>query len=79
MTVTEIQQRTKFVRTPKGKVSEVILPYHVYQELLELKASLEIYQQPEVQESLQRAKQDVEAGRVKTTQNADEAIAWLNQ
>ena len=57
----------------------MILPYKVYQELLELKASLEIYQQPEVQASLHRAKEDIAEGRVKTTQHVEEAIAWLNQ
>jgi hypothetical protein len=58
---------------------EVILPYRVYQELLELKTSLEIYGQSDVQENLQRAKQDIEAGRMKSVQNVDEAIAWLNR
>jgi hypothetical protein len=79
MTTTEIQQKTKFIQRPNGKVSEVILPYKIYQELLEVNASLEIYQQPEVQASLQRAKQDVETNRVKTVQTVDEAIEWLNQ
>ncbi len=74
MTITEIQKKVKFIRTPNGKVSEVILPYKVYQELLELKTSLEIYHQADVQESLQRAKQDVEAGRVKTAQSVEEAM-----
>ena len=41
MTVAEIQQKTKFVQTPQGKVAEVILPYRVYQELLELKAGID--------------------------------------
>jgi len=79
MTITEIQKKVKFIQTSNGKVSEVILPYKVYQELLELKTSLEIYHQADVQKSLQRAKQDVEAGRVKMVQNVEEAMAWLNQ
>lgn len=45
MTITEIQRKTKFVRTPKGKIAEVILPYNVYQELLELKARLDANEQ----------------------------------
>ena len=45
MTITEIQRKTKFVRTPKGNIAEVILPYKVYQELLELKARLEANEQ----------------------------------
>ena len=47
MTITEIQRKTKFVRTPKGNIAEVILPYKVYQELLELKARLEANEQME--------------------------------
>ena len=49
MTITEIQRKTKFVRTPKGNIAEVILPYKVYQELLELKARLEANEQMDEQ------------------------------
>lgn len=41
MTLTEIQQQTKFIQTANGKVSEVILPYTVYQELLAMKGSVD--------------------------------------
>ena len=30
MTLTQIQQKTKFIQTRNGKVAEVILPYKVY-------------------------------------------------
>jgi hypothetical protein len=79
LTVTEIQKKTKVIHNRKGQSVEVILPYKVYQELLELKTSLEIYEQPELQESLQRAQQDLKAGRVKTAKSADEAMTWLKQ
>ena len=68
-----------FVQHDPRKSKSFETPSKIYQELLEVKFSLEIYQQPEVQASLQRAKQDVETNRVKTVQTVDEAIEWLNQ
>ena len=55
MTMTEIQKKTKFVRTSDGKVSEVILPYTIYQELLELKARVDEILQSKEKEDLPNA------------------------
>jgi hypothetical protein len=41
MTLTEIQQQTKFIQTVNGDVAEVILPYTDYQELLAIKANVD--------------------------------------
>ena len=79
MKVEAIQNKTKFINNPDGEVVEVILPYKVYQELLELKTSVEIYQQKDVQQSIQRGKRDVRIGRIKKIDDIDEAIKWLDK
>lgn len=77
MTVREIQKKTKVIQNYQGKSVEVILPYNVYQELLKIKTSMEIYQQHDVQQSLKHAKDDIINGQVKIVHSADEAIEWL--
>lgn len=55
MTVTQIQQKTKFIQKPNGQIAEVILPYKVYQELLELKAHVDATLQSETEEHIPNA------------------------
>jgi NAD(P)-dependent dehydrogenase (short-subunit alcohol dehydrogenase family) len=42
-----MERTVKFVTDAKGKPIEVILPYRLYQELMQLKLSQEIFEQPE--------------------------------
>ncbi len=57
----------------------MIIPYKIYQELLDLQMSFEIYQQANVQQSIKQAKQDIKTGRIRSFENMDEAIEWLNK
>ena len=66
MTITEIEKKTKLITGKDGKPLEVILPYNIYRQLLELERSMEIFNRRETQESIKRAKEDIKHGRVKT-------------
>lgn len=79
MNVLEIQKNTKFINDFNGKPIEVILPYQIYQELLEIQMSLEIYQQANVQKSIEQAKKDIGNGNIKSFKNLDEAFEWLDR
>lgn len=79
MNSAEIQKRAKFIRKTNGKTVGVILPHKVYQELLDLKISLEIYGQDDVQQSIRSAQKDVENGNIKSFQILDEAFEWLDK
>jgi hypothetical protein len=77
MKTSQIQKKVKVVNNAQGRPVEVIIPYKVYQEMLDLAVSIEIYQQEDTQKSLARAKEDVKRGKTASFQKADEAIAWL--
>lgn len=79
MGTAQIERKVKYIRNAEGRSTEVILPYGLFKELLELKASTEIYEQKEVQRSLRRARKDVVSGRTRSFHGAAEAIAWLKQ
>jgi hypothetical protein len=79
MGTAQIEKKVKYVRNAEGRNTEVILPYRLFKELLELKASTEIYEQKEVQRSLRHARKDVVSGRTRSFHSADKAIAWLKQ
>lgn len=79
MDTVEIQKKVKYVNDAKGKPVEVILPYKIYQKLLELQISLEIYHQEDVQQSIRQAKRDVENGNIRSFKNMDEAVEWLDK
>jgi hypothetical protein len=79
MTLTEIEEKAKFITSKTGKLVEVILPYAIYKRLLELEISIEIFKKDETQASIKRAKEDIKSGRVKTFDTADDAIKWLDK
>ncbi|MBI1929743.1 hypothetical protein HYR99_36525 [Candidatus Poribacteria bacterium] len=79
MNTAEIQKKAKKITNASGKIVEVILPHKVYQELLDLKISLEIYEQEEVQQSIKSAQKDIENGNIKSFQTVDEAFEWLDK
>lgn len=78
-TQTAIERKVKFVTDAKGKPIEVILPYRLYQELMQLKLSQEIFEQPETQKAIQQAKEDVKKGQVRRFTNVAEALQWLDK
>jgi hypothetical protein len=77
MGTSQIEKKVKYIRNAEGRNTEVILPYSLFKELLELKTSMEVCEQKEVQKSLRRARKDVASGRTRSFHGADEAIAWL--
>ena len=79
MDALKIKEKTKFINDANGKPVEVILPYKIYQELLDLQMSFEIYRQENVQQSIKQAKQDIKNGRVKSFKNMEEAFEWLKK
>jgi hypothetical protein len=79
MSTAQIEKKVKYIRNAEGQNTEVIMPYRLFKELLELKSSTEIYEQKEVQRSLKRARKDVASGRTRSFHRADEAIEWLKQ
>ena len=77
MKLSQLQKRVKFISDAKGKAVEVVLPYKVYQEYLDMKISFEFYQDPETQESIRRAKDDLAAGRFRDYENIEQLIKDL--
>jgi len=77
MTAYAIEEKVKFITDAKGKRHEVIIPYKVYKELLELKISQEIYHQPETQAAIKRAKKDIEEGNFRDYADAATLIRDL--
>ena len=49
MDILKIKEKTKFINDANGRPVEVILPYKIYQELLDLQTSFDIYRQEDVQ------------------------------
>ena len=74
-----IAEKAKFVTDVRGRPKEVILPYRLYRELIRLKMSQEIYERPETQEAIGKAKKDLAAGRVRRFHNVIEALRWLDE
>jgi hypothetical protein len=75
----EIEKRVRVVRAARGRGKEVILPYAVYRDLMELKMTMEIYERTEVQQSLRKGKKEVSEGRTMSFRKAPEAIRWLKK
>lgn len=79
MSTMEIERRAKYISDKRGKHLEVILPYKLYRELLELKTTMEIYEKEEVQKGIRKSKQQVREGKTKSFKTAEEAIHWLRR
>ena len=75
----EIQKRARIVPAARGRGREVILPYLVYCDLLELKTTMEIYERAEVQQSLKKGRKEIADGRTKSFRKAHAAIKWLKR
>ena len=74
-----ITGKAKFVVNAKGQPTEVILPYRVYQDLLRLKMSHEIYEQADTQEAIHSAKREKAKGKTKRFTSIDRALKWLDE
>jgi len=79
MTIAQIEKKAKLVTGKDGRPVEVILPYSIYKQLLELEQSVEIFKRKETQESIKRAKEDIKRGKSKTFSDVKDAIEWLDE
>ncbi|HOU13011.1 MAG TPA: hypothetical protein PKZ84_07825 [Anaerolineae bacterium] len=70
----------KVVYDQQGNRREVLLSYEKYQEMLEFIERYAYFYSQEVQERLQRANEDLAAGRYITVEadNVDAALEWLH-
>lgn len=74
-----IQKNIKYINDYRNKPKEVIIPFHIFQELLELKVTMEIFEHEHIQKSIKRAKREVRSGRIRSFSSAQEAIEWLRK
>ena len=79
MTIAQIEKKAKLITRKDGRPVEVILPYSIYKQLLELEESVEIFKRRETQESIKRAKEDKRRGRSRTFGNVKDAVEWLDK
>lgn len=79
MDALKIKEKTKYINDVNGKPVEVIIPYKIYQELLDLQMSFDIYRQENVQQSIKQAKQDIKNGRVRSFNQMEDAFEWLKK
>lgn len=79
MSTVDIEKNIKIFNNSKGKPTEVLVPYSLFEELMELKTSMEIYKQEDVQNSLRRAKKDMKEGKTKSYTSISKALRWLKQ
>jgi len=78
MKLSQLQKKVKFISNAEGKPTEVVLPYESYQEYLDMKISLELYESLDTQESIKRAKEDLSAGRFKDYEDIERLIKDLH-
>ena len=78
MKLRQLQKKVKFISNAEGKPTEVVLPYESYQEYLDMKISLELYESLDTQESIKRAKEDLSAGRFKDYEDIERLIKDLH-
>ena len=79
MSTLEILNKVKYISDSMGRNREVILPHRLFQDLMELKASMEIYEQSGVQSAIKKSKKQLRAGNGKSFTNAAQAIRWLRR
>ena len=79
MKLSQLQKKVRFISNAKGKPTEVVLPYESYQEYVDMKISLELYESLDTQESIKRAKEDLSAGRFKDYEDIERLIKHLHE
>lgn len=79
MSTLDIQKNIKYINDYRNKPKEVIVPVKIFQELLELKMTMEIFEQEDVRKSIKRAKREVSAGETRPFRSGQEAIEWLRK
>jgi hypothetical protein len=79
MSTVDIAKKIKVFNNPKGKPAEVLIPFSFFEELMELKTTMEIYKQEEVQASLRRAKKELREGKTTSFTSIHKALRWLRK
>lgn len=79
MTVMEIEKKAKLITGRSGKPVEVILPFNIYKQLLELEMSMEIFKRKETQAGIKKAKEDIKSGRARAFRDVEAVIKWLDK
>ena len=74
-----IQRKAKVFSSANGKPIEVMIPFNVFQELLELKMSMEVYKRRNVQKGIKQSKKEIQNGKARSFTDIDEAIEWLKK
>ena len=62
----------------QGRAVRVSMPYAAYRKLRDAYISQQIYNDPNTQESIRRAREDAETGRVKKYTNIDDMLRSLD-
>ena len=78
MKISQLQKKVKFVRNAEGKLTEVVVPYESYQEYLDMKVSLELYDSLDTRESIKKAREDLAAGRFRDYEDIERLIRDLH-
>jgi hypothetical protein len=79
MSSPEIERQIRYVNDSHGRNTEVIVPLRLFQDLLDLKISMEIYQRPATQRRLKKARGQVREGKTRSFRTAGEALRWLRR
>jgi hypothetical protein len=79
MSTLEIERQVRYVNDSHGRSTEVLVPYKLFQDLLELKTSMEIYEKPATRRSLTKARRQVRQGKTRSFRTAGEPLQWLKQ
>ena len=79
MSTLEIERRIRYVNDLHGRSTDVLVPYKLFKELLELKTGMEIYKQRATQRSIKKSQRQVREGRARSFRTAGEAIRWLKK
>jgi stage III sporulation protein SpoIIIAA len=75
MSTLEIERLVRYVNDSHGRSIEVLVPYKLFKDLLELKTSMEIYEKPATRRSLTKVRQ----GKTRSFKTAAGALQWLKQ
>ncbi len=79
MSTLEIERHVRYVNDSHGRSTDVLVPYKLFKELLELKTSMEIYEKPATQRSIKKAQRHVTDGKTRSFRTAGEALEWLRK
>lgn len=71
--------KIRYITDKHGRNREVILPYKLFCELIELKETMETYKQQEVQKSIRKSKRQVREEKGKSFTEVSKAIQWLRE